>query len=159
MFNLHRRLLAWIRARAVQSPALLRLLGLVIAVPASAGAYSPALRHGEIASADAFGARLTAGAVRTARVLLDPAKVPADLRGLVPLAQHWGICDDAIREAMQDAESQAHKDAMADAVNPHNTAITAWLDSLPAGEPMSEEAAAFMYMQLGLSEMALFGEE
>lgn len=32
-------------------------------------------------------------------------------------------------------------------------------DSWPQGEPMSDEAAAFMYMQLGLTELELFREE
>lgn len=143
MFDLQRRLLAWLRAAMSRSPAL----------------YSPALRHGEIGTADAFRARLTPGAVESARIRLDPTNVPPELQDIVPLAAYWGICDDAIREEMQDAESQANKQAMADTVNPHNAAITAWLDTWPVGELMSDEAAAFMYMQLGLSEMELFREQ
>lgn len=159
MFDLHRRLLAWLRAAMPRSPALRRQLGRANATPAAMAAYSPALRHGEIGTADAFRARLTPGAVESARTRLDPTRVPAELRGIVPLAEYWGICDDAIREAMQDAESQANKETMADTVNPHNAAITAWLDSWPVGELMSDEAAAFMYMQLGLTELELFREE
>lgn len=85
--------------------------------------------------------------------------MPAHLRGLVPLAEYWGIGDDVLREMMQEGESPAKKKAMADAVTPHNGAITAWLNGLRTGEPMSDEAAAFMYMQLGLTELELFREE
>jgi len=60
---------------------------------------------------------------------------------------------------LQEGESPAKKTALADATNPHNAAITAWLDGLRTGEPMSDEAAAFMYMQLGLTELELFREE
>lgn len=86
-------------------------------------------------------------------------QVPASLRGLVPLAEYWGIGDDVLREMMQEGESPAKKKAMADAVTPHNAAITAWLDGLRTAEPMSDEAAAFMYMQLGLTELELYREE
>ena len=140
-------------------PALLLLLGLVIAAPASAARPVNALRHGDIAPADAFRAAYAPDAIAAARTPLDPAKVPANLRGLVPLAEYWGIGDDVLREMMQEGESPAKKKAMADAVNPHNAAITAWLDGLRTGEPMSDEAAAFMYMQLGLTELELFREE
>ncbi|MEG2802986.1 hypothetical protein [Stenotrophomonas sp.] len=158
MAALYRRLLAWLRARTT-SPPPPRAPGQADDAPAAPGPYSPALRHGEIATAAAFRARLTDDAVAHARIPLDPAKVPVALRALVPLAAYWGICDDAIREEMQEAESQADKQAMADAVNPHNAAITAWLDSWPPGQVMSDEAAAFMYMQLGLTELDLFALE
>lgn len=142
--------MAWL----LSFPAL--LLGLVIAAPASAAKPVNALRHGDIAPADSFRAAYTPDAIAAARTPLDPAKVPASLRGLVPLAEYWGIGDDVLREMLQEAESPAKKKALADAVNPHNAAITAWLDSWAQGEPMSDEAAAFMYMQQGLDEMGLF---
>lgn len=156
MFDLHRKLFGWMQAAQLRSRLLLGLLGLAAAVPASAGEPPPALRHGEIASADAFHARLPPDAIVSARIALDATKVPAELRSLVPLAEYWGIGDDVIRDVLQESESQAQKAALAKAVNPHNAVITAWLDSLPAGQPMSDEAAAFMYMQLGLEEMGLF---
>jgi len=159
MFDLHRRRLAWLRAAMSRPPALRRSPGRDDAPPAATAAYSPALRHGESGTADAFRARLAADAVERARIRLDPTHVPVELRGIMPLAEYWGICDDAIREGMQDAESQASKEAMADAVNPHNATITAWLDRRPVGGLMSDEAAAFMYLQLGLTELALFREE
>lgn len=156
MFDLQRKPLTRTRTTWLLSLPALLLVGLVIAAPASAARPVNALRHGDIAPADAFRAAYAPDAIAAARTPLDPAKVPASLRGLVPLAEYWGIGDDVLREMMQEGESPAKKTAMADAVNPHNAAIRAWLDGLRTGEPMSDEAAAFMYMQLGLDEMGLF---
>ena len=156
MFDLQRKPLTRTRMASLLSLPTLLLVGLVIAAPASAARPVNALRHGDIAPADSFRAAYAPDAIAAARTPLDPAKVPANLRGLVPLAEYWGIGDDVLREMMQEGESPAKKKAMADAVNPHNAAITAWLDRWPQGEPMSDEAAAFMYMQLGLDEMGLF---
>ncbi|MDY0953919.1 hypothetical protein SOM22_04960 [Stenotrophomonas rhizophila] len=159
MFDLQRKPLTRTRTTWLLSLPALLLVGLVIAAPASAARPVNALRHGDIAPADAFRAAYAPDAIVAARTPLDPAKVPASLRGLVPLAEYWGIGDDVLREMLQEGESPAKKKAMADAVTPHNAAITAWLDGLRTGEPMSDEAAAFMYMQLGLTELELFGEE
>ena len=87
---------------------------------------------------------------------LDSSKVPSDLVDLVPLAEKWGIGDDLIREDFQSKATVADKQALAKALTGRNTRITQWLDSLPKDAPMSEEAAAFMYMQLGLDEMGLW---
>ncbi len=46
----------------------------------------------------------------------------------------------------------ADREALREAVRPHQARITAWLDSFGA-DPMSDEAAAFMYMQLAIEEM------
>jgi hypothetical protein len=159
MFDLQRKPLTGTRMASLLSLPTLLLVGMVIAAPASAAKPVNALRHGDIAPADAFRAAYAPDAIAAARTPLDPAKVPASLRGLVPLAEYWGIGDDVLREMLQEGESPAKKTAMADAVTPHNAAITAWLDGLRTGEPMSDEAAAFMYMQLGLTELELFGEE
>ena len=159
MFDLQRKPLTGTRTTWLLSLPTLLLVGLVIAAPAPAARPVNALRHGDIAPADAFRAAYAPDAIAAARTPLDPAKVPASLRGLVPLAEYWGIGDDVLREMLQEAESPAKKKALADAVNPHNAAITAWLDGLRTGEPMSDEAAAFMYMQRGLTELELFGEE
>ncbi len=156
MFDLQRKPLTRTCTTWLLSLPALLLVGLVIAAPASAARPVNALRHGDIAPADAFRAAYAPDAIAAARTPLDPAKVPASLRGLVPLAEYWGIGDDVLREMLQEGESPAKKKALADAVNPHNAAITAWLDSWAQGEPMSDEAAAFMYMQQGLDEMGLF---
>lgn len=83
---------------------------------------------------------------------LDPQNVPADLRHLVPLAQEWGIGDDVERAAKVDAATSAQRDELRQALEPHQTRITQWLDSFGQGL-MSQEAASFMYTQLALEEM------
>jgi hypothetical protein len=83
---------------------------------------------------------------------LDPAQVPDDLRHLVPVAERWGIGDDVDRNAKVDAATPAERDELATALEPHHARITAWLDSFGQGL-MSDEAAAFMYMQLAHAEM------
>jgi hypothetical protein len=85
-------------------------------------------------------------------VQLDASKVPEDLRSLVPLAARWGIGDDVDRNAKVDKATDAERAELRNAVDPLSTRITEWLDSFPS-DSMSDEAAAFMYMQLALEEM------
>ena len=83
---------------------------------------------------------------------LDPAQVPETIRHLVPLARQWGIGDDTKRMESIERSSAADREALAIAIAPYHADITAWLDSFEAGA-MSDEAAAFMYMQLALEEI------
>ena len=83
---------------------------------------------------------------------LDPAKVPADLRDLVPLAQSWGIGDDVARSERVQKASAAERSELRAALGPRQARITAWLDSFGQGA-MPDEAAAFMYTQLAIEEM------
>ena len=89
---------------------------------------------------------------RSSSDTLDPDQVPERLRHLVPLASEWGIGDDVDRMEYIERSSTADRDALAAALEPHHAEITAWLDSL-GPHAMSDEAAAFMYMQLALDEM------
>ena len=89
--------------------------------------------------------------VVTSRYDLDAAAVPSALRHLVPLAERWGIGDDVERNDYVVQASAADRAALRDAVVPYYEQITAWLDSF-GDEPMSDEAAAFMYMQLAIEE-------
>ena len=83
---------------------------------------------------------------------LDPAKVPADLRDLVPFAPRWGSGEDVGRsERVQKATADERSELRA-AFGPRQARITAWLDSFGQGA-MPEEAAAFMYTQLAIEEM------
>ena len=96
------------------------------------------------------GARAPAGSAAAEQ--LDPARVPADLQHLVPLAREWGIGDDVDRSAKVGRATPADRERLRAALKPYQTRITAWLDSFGQGR-MSDEAAAFMYMQLALEEM------
>jgi hypothetical protein len=84
---------------------------------------------------------------------LNPAKVPNDLRPLIPLAERWGIGDDVDREAALARATKAEQQKLRQAVEAHASKITEWLDSFGADETMSDEAAAFMYMQLAVDEL------
>ena len=83
---------------------------------------------------------------------LDSAKVPADLRDLVPFAQRWGIGDDVARAERVQKATAAERAELRAAFAPRQSQITAWLDSFGQGA-MPEEAAAFMYTQLAIEEM------
>ena len=85
-------------------------------------------------------------------VRLNPQQVPEDLRHLVPLAERWGIGDDVERNEKVDRATPAEREELRTAVDPVHARITAWLDTFGQGT-MSDEAAAFMYMQLALEEM------
>ncbi len=89
--------------------------------------------------------------VVTSRYDLDAANVPSALRHLVPLAQRWGIGDDVERYEYAMQASAAERATLREAVVPYYDQIAAWLDSFGSG-PMSDEAAAFMYMQLAIEE-------
>ena len=83
---------------------------------------------------------------------LDPAKVPADLRDLVPLAQRWGIGDDEARSERVKKATDAERSELRAAFGARQARVTEWLDSFGQGI-MPEEAAAFMYTQLAIEEM------
>ena len=83
---------------------------------------------------------------------LNVNNVPEDLRHLVPLAERWGIGDDVDRNAAVDGATAADRAELERAIAPSDARITAWLDSFRQ-QPMTDEAAAFMYMQLALEEM------
>ena len=87
---------------------------------------------------------------------LNPEVVPADLRHLVPLAQRWGIGDDTERNAKVERSTPAEREELRTAIAPVQSRITAWLDSFGQGA-MTNEAAAFMYMQLALEELPADG--
>lgn len=83
---------------------------------------------------------------------LDSAGVPEDLRGLVAFAQEWGIGDDVERGAKVERATSAERARVRAAVAPFQERITTWLNSF-GRDPMPDEAAAFMYLQLAIEEM------
>ncbi len=114
------------------------------------------MKPGEILPAAEMKERYQLTADNRPRISLNASKVPSDLADLVPLAEKWGINDDVIRNDFQSKSSDADKQALVKALTGRNDRITKWLDSQPKDGAMSDEAAAFMYMQLGLDEMGLW---
>jgi hypothetical protein len=90
-------------------------------------------------------------------IQLDPALVPPDLHHLIPLAEKWGIGDDIIRNDFIDKSSDAEKRELHAALAEPSTRITEWLNSFDG--TLSDEAAAFMYMEIALDEMGFYLEE
>ncbi|MGE6333727.1 hypothetical protein [Stenotrophomonas sp. NPDC077659] len=123
-----------------------------IVLPACARTPQP-LQQGQIGTAAELAAHR--GPTSPESIHLYRDRVPPDLADLIPLAEKWGISDDVLRDEMQERATAAEKQAMGDALKDRHARITAWLDSFPQGQPMSDEAAAFMYMQVGADEMGL----
>jgi hypothetical protein len=71
----------------------------------------------------------------------------------VRIAERWGIGDDVDRNAKVDGATPEERDELRTAVEPHQRRITEWLNSFQG--QLSDEAGAFMYMQLALEEMSV----
>jgi hypothetical protein len=121
------------------------LVTLALLLPAVLAVHACRPAGREAASGEGSGA--------AAVVRLDPAKVPADLRDLTPLAEKWGIGDDIDRPQLFESVSESEIAALVRALEGRRERIDAWLNSFDPGEPMSDEAAAFMYMLEGLDEI------
>jgi hypothetical protein len=92
-------------------------------------------------------------------IQLDPALVPPDLHHLIPLAEKWGIGDDIIRNDFIDKSSRAEMRELHDGLaEPASARITEWINSF-ADTPLSDEAAAFMYMEIARDEMGFYLDE
>jgi hypothetical protein len=89
---------------------------------------------------------------------LDPAKVPRDLRDLIPFAEEWGIGDDVIRAHVEEAASDLDKERFSQALGGRTARVTEWLDSFGM-ELMSDEAATYMYMLSALDEMGIWPDQ
>ena len=92
------------------------------------------------------------GAPASAPGSLERSAVPEALRLLIPQAEKWGVGDDVERGELIEGSSAEDRQALRKALEPHQSAITDWLDSFGEGA-MTHEAAAFMYMQLAVAEM------
>ena len=112
-------------------------------------------KTGEIAPAHVLQEKYGLYAENRPAIKLDPAKVPEDLRHLIPLAEKWGIGDDIIRNDLIDKSTEAEKQELHDALYEPYERITAWLNGF-GGDAMPDEAATFMYMQGALDEMGIF---
>jgi hypothetical protein len=81
----------------------------------------------------------------------DASRVPESMRALAPWASRYGVGDDYCRPFLLGRLSKKERTALTDEIDAHAHAIQAWLDSFD-GESMSPEAAAFMYLALGVEE-------
>jgi hypothetical protein len=85
-------------------------------------------------------------------IQIDPEKVPAAFRDLIPLARKWGLSDDGARGYFVDRASDREKRELRQALQGREQAITDWIDSFAPAD-MSEEAGCFMYMLEADEEM------
>jgi hypothetical protein len=109
-------------------------------------------QEGEIAPAGELQKKYKLDAEHRPVIRLEPKKVPAKLRDLIPLAEKWGIGDDIIRYDFEKKSPQADKDELVRWVAGRYDEIDAWLKTHRAGE-MSDEMAAFMYMMTACEEV------
>jgi len=85
----------------------------------------------------------------------DPAKVPEDLRALVPLAQRWGLGDDVARDYFLRRATREDKAQLRAAMKAHADRIRAWLDSLGPEGIVTPEAGCFLYLLEACAEFGL----
>jgi len=82
-------------------------------------------------------------------IKLDPSKVPAALRHLIPLAERWGEGDDIIRDDMIDKASAEERQLLKRAIAEHDDLLDAWLAGPEAAGPnYSDEYNAFTCMRM-----------
>ncbi|MCK4488719.1 MAG: hypothetical protein KAU23_00575 [Anaerolineales bacterium] len=88
---------------------------------------------------------------------INPSRVPEHLRPFIPLAAKFGIGDDGIRYDVASAAPVEEKRQLREVFDFRSEDIDQWIDSF-GDEPMSDEAAAFMYMLLATDELTAFGD-
>ena len=139
----------------------MKIIIIVVFVLAAIGVSAWLLTHrfrpiiGEIAPAHVLQEKYGLYAENRPDIKLNPENVPEDLRILIPHAEKWGIGDDIIRNDFIEKTKDGEKQELHDALYEPYERITAWLDSF-GNNAMSDEAAAFMYMQLALDEMGIY---
>ncbi len=87
---------------------------------------------------------------------VNPERVPAHLRDLIPMAEKWGIGDDIIRDDFEKKATQAEKKEFQDTLRGRTAEVTTWLDSFKHPRPIPEDAVPFMNMLQALDESGLW---
>src|SRR5262249_29469783 len=83
------------------------------------------------------------------KIRLDAAKVPPALRHLIPLAEHFGVSDDLIRQDIVAKTPASELTSMRAAVAQHADAFDEWLAGPVAGGPkFSAEYIAFSCLRM-----------
>jgi len=90
--------------------------------------------------------------LESSRVAIAQEDVPDHLRDLIPLAEYWGIGDDSIRHDLLSTAAPEEIKALRTKLAGRTESINSWLDSLDSSKPMSDGAAAFMFMILAMEE-------
>ena len=81
--------------------------------------------------------------------MIDPQRVPASLRHLIPLAQKFGVSDDLARETIVSSASIAEIEALKQAVQANDALLDTWLAGPEATGPcFSNEYIAFSAMRM-----------
>jgi hypothetical protein len=87
-------------------------------------------------------------------IKLDPRKVPVQLRGLIPLAERWGISDDILRVDFVSKASPESLRELRESVDKHRKLLNEWLGGPEADNPpFSEEYLAFTHMFMAADDM------
>ena len=81
----------------------------------------------------------------------DADRVPAGFRDVAPWAMRLGVGDDVCRSTLVEGLTTDERAALLSAIQEHASSIHAWLDAFE-DRPMTSEAAAFMYLLLGVEE-------
>jgi hypothetical protein len=82
----------------------------------------------------------------------DPTRVPESIRALATWASRYGVGDDYCRPLLLKRLSKKQRAKLTREVDDHAEAIQSWLDSF-GQELMPTEAAAFMYLTIGVEEI------
>jgi tetratricopeptide (TPR) repeat protein len=82
----------------------------------------------------------------------DAAQVPESIRALAAWASRYGVGDDICRPYLLRRLSKKQRAVLIRDVERHAQAIQTWLDSFDGGA-MPREAAAYMYLMLGVEEI------
>jgi hypothetical protein len=61
------------------------------------------------------------------KILLDPTRVPEQFRGLIPLAERWGIGDDLVREDCVMKATEAELTELLSIGSVYDAMLTEWL--------------------------------
>jgi hypothetical protein len=86
-------------------------------------------------------------------IQLDPREVPSKLRHLVPLAEHFGIPDDLIRQDLLAKTPAEEVEEMRRVVAAHDEAFDEWLGGPEAAGPnYSAEYIAFTCLRMAADE-------
>jgi hypothetical protein len=84
-------------------------------------------------------------------ISLDPERVPAPLRELIPLAERFGVPDDLIREDVFAKTPKRELAALKRTLAAHNDLLDEWLAGPEADGPeFSDEYVAFSAMRMGV---------